>query len=274
LLSIIKQRGNYIKLKRIRVIPILLIQKKGLVKSVKFKAHQYIGDPINTVKIFNEKEADEIVILDISATAEKRSPDFKQVKQLAGEAFMPLAYGGGITALSEIKELINAGVEKIILNNSAVNKPALIYEAAKWAGNQSIIVSMDVKKNFLGKYKLYIKNGSVNTRIDPVAFARQVEEEGAGEILLQDIDKDGSFSGYSLDLIKMISTVVKIPVVATSGAGSIADFINAVNAGASAVAAGSMFVLQRPHRAVLISYPSQEQLKELFFSKVIESKPF
>ena len=150
-------------MKRIRVIPVLLIQKGGLVKSVRFKQHQYIGDPINAVKIFNEKEVDEMVILDISASQEKRSPDFKKIKELAGEAFMPLAYGGGISKLDEIKELINAGVEKVVVNYAAIKNPALITEAAKWAGSQSVVVSIDVKKNIWGKYKLYSKNGSENT---------------------------------------------------------------------------------------------------------------
>jgi imidazole glycerol-phosphate synthase subunit HisF len=257
-----------LNLKRIRVIPVLLIQKGGLVKSVKFKNHRYIGDPINAVKIFNDKEVDEIVILDISATAEKRSPDIEQIKQLAGEAFMPLAYGGGITSLNEIKELIHAGVEKIIINQSAIINPALINEAAKWAGSQSVVVSVDVKKNMLGKYKLYSRNSSVKTGTDPVAFVRSMESAGAGEILLQDIEKDGSLAGYSYELITLISSAVNIPVVAAGGATSVEDFTLAVKAGASAVAAGSMFVFQGPHRAVLISYPSQQELKKKFFSQL------
>lgn len=246
----------------------MLLQKGGLVKSVKFKNHQYIGDPINAVKIFNEKEVDEIAILDISATAEKRGPDFGQVKRIASEAFMPLAWGGGISTLRQIQELINLGVEKIILNHSAVNNPSLISEAAKWAGSQSIVVSMDVKKNILGKYKVYIHNGSKNISIDPVSFATQMQSAGAGEVLLQDIDRDGSFTGYNLEIIRMISSKLDIPLIAAGGAGSIDDFSAAVHAGASAVAAGSFFVLQRPHRAVLISYPAQEELKKYFFSKL------
>jgi len=260
------------EMNRIRVIPILLLQKGGLVKSVKFKNHQYIGDPINAVKIFNEKEVDEIAILDISATSEKRGPDIEQVKKIVSEAFMPLAWGGGISTLRQIQELVGIGVEKLILNHSAVNNSSLIREAAKWAGSQSIVVSMDTKKNILGKYKVYIKNGSKSTSINPVEFAKQMESEGAGEILLQDIDRDGSFSGYNLDIIRMISSNVNIPVIAAGGAGSITDFTAAVNAGASAVAAGSLFVLQRPHRAVLISYPAQKELKQDFFLKLGNSQ--
>jgi len=254
-------------MKRIRVIPVLLLQNGGLVKSVKFTQHQYIGDPINAVKLFNEKEVDEIVILDISATAANRPPDIKQVKQLAGEAFMPLAYGGGITTLAQIKELINGGVEKIIINHSAITNKSLVSGAAKWAGSQSVVVSADVKKNIWGKYKVYSRNGSTKTGLDPVEFVRSMEAAGAGEILLQDIDRDGSFTGYNIELIEMISAAINIPVVATGGAASMEDFIQAVKAGAAAVAAGSMFVLQRPHRAVLISYPPQQELRTRFFSQ-------
>lgn len=252
-------------MKRVRVIPALLIQKGGLVKSVQFKNHKYVGDPINAVKIFNEKEVDELVILDISATAEKRPPNIHQVKEIASEAFMPLGYGGGITKLEEIRELITAGVEKVILNTSAYNNPGLVSEGAKFVGSQSIVVSIDVKKDFWGKYKVCIQNASKKTSLDPVTFARQMEDAGAGEILLNSVDRDGTFSGYDTELIKMVSESIDIPVVAIGGAGSTDDLARAVQNGASAVAAGSLFVLQRPHRAVLISYPAQAELKEKVF---------
>ena len=255
-------------MKRIRVIPVLLIDNGGLVKSIRFRNHQYIGDPINAVKIFNEKEVDEIAILDISASREKRSPDIEQVKKIAGEAFMPLAWGGGINSLRQVQELVEAGVEKLIMNHSAIHNPSFISEAAKWTGSQSIVVSIDVKKNIWGKYRVYTANGAGKTSLDPAEFAQQMESAGAGEILLQDIDRDGCFSGYNLELIQLVSSKVSIPVIAASGAGSIADFSSAVNSGASAVAAGSLFVLQRPHRAVLISYPTQQELLNSFFSKV------
>ena len=253
-------------MKRIRVIPVLLIQKGGLVKSVRFKNYQYIGDPINTVKIFNDKEVDEIVILDISATGERRPPDMQLVRDLAGEAFMPLAYGGGITSVEQVKELIYNGVEKIIINSAAFATPNLIQQAAKWAGSQSVVVSVDTKKNTWGTYKVYTQNATINQGIHPVEFVKRMESEGAGELLLQDISRDGTFSGYALDLINEISGAVKIPVVACSGAASLPDFAGAVKAGAAAVAAGSMFVLQRPHRAVLINYPSQQELQSQVFS--------
>jgi cyclase len=238
------------------------------VKSVRFKDHKYVGDPINAVKIFNEKEVDEIVILDISATAEKRPPNIKQIRELTSEAFMPMGYGGGITRLEEIRELISAGVEKVILNASAFNNPSLLTDAAKYVGSQSVVVSIDVKKNLWGKYKVCLYNGSKSTSADPVSYAKDMEKAGAGEILLHSIDRDGTFEGYDLELIRQVSAAVGIPVVASGGAGSVEDFQQAVASGASAVAAGSLFVFQRPHRAVLISYPSQTELREKLFNKI------
>ena len=255
-------------MKRVRVIPILLIRNGGLVKSVKFRNWQYVGDPINAVKIFNDKEVDEIAILDISATPEKRGPDIGLVRTIAAEAFMPLAWGGGIHTLHEVKQLINAGVEKVIINSAAGKNISLITEASNWAGSQSVVASIDVKKNFLGKSRVYIQNGSVSISKDPESFAKEVEDAGAGEILLQDIGRDGSFSGYNLDLVQRVSSAVNVPVIAAGGAGSLDDFRLAVESGASAVAAGSLFVLQRPHRAVLISYPSQDELRKKLFEQI------
>jgi cyclase len=255
-------------MRRVRVIPTLLIQKGGLVKSMKFKDHKYVGDPMNAVKIFNEKEVDEIVILDISASAENRKPDMKQIATIASEAFMPLAYGGGIKSIDEIKALVSAGVEKVIINNSAHTTPQLISEAAKYVGSQSVVISIDVAKNFLGKEKVFIEGGKKNTGIDPVVFARQMEQLGAGEILLNSIARDGTFSGYDLELIRKVSNEINIPVVAAGGAATIGDFLSAIKSGASAVSAGSMFVFQGPHRAVLISYPKQEDLKEKLFAHI------
>lgn len=249
-------------MRRIRVIPVLLIKKGGLVKSVKFKNPAYIGDPINAVRIFNEKEIDEIVILDIDATRENRGPNFQQLSEIAGEAFIPLAYGGGITTIEEVKQLFYIGVEKIILNASAIKKPELITAAAQLVGSQSVVVSIDIKKNLFGKYKVYSLNGTENTGLDPVDFARKMEAAGAGEIFLNVIDRDGTYLGYDLDILKKITTVVNIPVIICGGASGIEDFKKAVTeANASAVAAGSMFVYQRPHNAVLISYPTQTDLK-------------
>jgi imidazole glycerol-phosphate synthase subunit HisF len=255
-------------MKRIRVIPALLIQDGGLVKSIRFKDHKYVGDPINAVKIFNEKEVDEIVILDISATTEKKAPNILAIKEIASEAFMPLGYGGGITKIDEIKELITAGVEKVVLNTSAFENPKLVSEGAAYVGSQSIVVSIDVKKNLWGKYKVFVKNGSKNTDIDPVEYAKKMQMAGAGELFLNSIERDGTFEGYDTELIKSVAKAVDIPVVAIGGAAEIEDFAKAVQSGASAVSAGSMFVFQRPHRAVLISYPAQKELKEKLFLQV------
>ena len=247
----------------------LLIQNGGLVKSIQFKKHQYVGDPINAVKIFNEKEVDEIVILDISATQTKRVPNIQQIAEITGEAFMPLAYGGGITRLEEIKEILYEGAEKVVLNTSALDNPQLISRAAQRFGNQSIVVSIDVHKNWLGQYKVYRNNGTKNAGINPVELAKLVAELGAGEIMLTSIDRDGTFGGYDLDLLKQVTQAVDIPVIACGGAAEVQDFQQAVSiGGASAVAAGSMFVYQRPHRAVLISYPSQQELNEKLFSQL------
>jgi imidazole glycerol-phosphate synthase subunit HisF len=249
-------------LKRIRVIPVLLMHDRGLVKSLKFKDYKYVGDPINAVRIFNEKEVDELAILDIDASRENRVPDISRIEEIVSEAFMPIAYGGGITTVDQVKRILSVGVEKVILNKSAVKNPALVTDVAKQFGSQSAVVSIDYKKNFFGKQVIYIENGKTGTGLDPLLFAKQMEDAGAGEILLNSIERDGSFSGYDLDMIEKISHSVNIPMIAVGGAASLADFKQAVQHGASAVSAGSMFVFQRPHRAVLISYPSQHELEE------------
>lgn len=251
---------------RIRVIPSLLLHKGGLVKSVRFKDYKYIGDPINAVKIFNEKEVDEIAVIDIDATREKRKLNFAQISEIAGEAFMPMAYGGGITRIEEIKEILFSGVEKVIINKTAHTNPKLITEAARLFGNQSIVVSIDVKKTLFNGYRVYTDNGKNNSGLSPALFAKKMEEAGAGEILLNNIDADGTYRGYDIKLIQEVSKGVSIPVIALGGAGSVEDFRKAKENGASAVAAGSMFVFQRPHQAVLISYPTQKELKEKLFT--------
>jgi len=255
-------------LRRTRVIPALLLHKGGLVKSVKFKDYKYVGDPINAVKIFNEKEVDEIALIDIDAGRENRAPDIKKITEVASEAFMPMAYGGGITTIEQIKEIYYNGIEKVILNKAAVQNPALITEAARLFGSQSVMASIDVKKHFLKGARVYIENGNTNTGFGPVEFAKKMEAAGAGEILLNSIDRDGTYAGYDTGLIKQVAEAVHIPVIAIGGASGIEDFRLAVQQGASAVAAGSMFVFQRPHRAVLITYPSQEELKKEVYSQI------
>lgn len=250
---------------RTRVIPILLLKDSGLVKTVRFKNPKYIGDPINAVRIFNDKEVDELVFLDISATPNKRKPNFNLIKDIAGEAFMPFAYGGGITELRDIEKLFNIGVEKIILNSIVHKDPNLIKKAAEIFGNQSIVVSIDIKKTFFFGQKIFTKCGSVKLNENLIDFVKIYEQLGAGELIINSIDKDGTMSGYDIDLIKSISDNVNIPVVASGGAGNLNDFKTAVNEGnASAVAAGSMFVFNGPHRAVLITYPDYNELEKLF----------
>lgn len=253
-------------MKRIRVIPSLLIQNGGLVKSVKFEGHKYVGDPINAVKIFNDKEVDEILILDISATKNNKPPVLETIKEMASEAFMPLGYGGGITTLDQIKQLVAAGVEKVVLNAAAFENPQLVTDAAQYVGSQSVVVSIDVKRDFLGRSRVYVRNGSKNTGCDPTQYAIQMERAGAGELLLNSIEKEGTFNGFDLPLIEKVCSAIKIPVVAAGGAGKLSDFVQAIQSGASAVSVGSMFVFQMPHRAVLISYPDQKELKEKVFS--------
>lgn len=255
-------------MRRIRIIPALLLHKGGLVKSIKFKDYKYVGDPINAVKIFNEKEVDEIALIDIDASRERRGPDIKKIAEIASEAFMPMAYGGGITTIKQIKELFYNGIEKVILNKAAVQNPALITEAARLFGSQSIMVSIDVKKHFLKGNRIYVDNAKTNTGFAPDDFAKKMESAGAGEILLNNIDRDGTYAGYDTGLIKQVTEAVHIPVIAIGGASSLEDFRLAIQQGASAVAAGSMFVFQRPHRAVLISYPSQDILKSEIYSQI------
>lgn len=251
---------------RIRVIPSLLIHNGGLVKSIRFKDYKYVGDPINAVKIFNEKEVDEIAVIDITATRENRPPNILQIAEIASEAFMPLSYGGGINTIEQIKKILFNGAEKVILNTAAHTNPSLITEAARLFGSQSVVVSIDAKKTLLSGYKVFINNGKTKTSFGPEAFAKKMQDAGAGEILLNSIDSDGTYTGYNLDLINSVSHNIQIPVIAIGGAGSIEDFVKAKENGASAVAAGSMFIFQRPHQAVLISYPSQKELKEKLYN--------
>src|SRR6185436_11392292 len=216
---------------------------------------------INAVKIFNDKEVDELAILDISATPEQKPPDMNMIAEIAGEAFMPLSYGGGISSVDQVRKILYSGIEKIVLNKSAHTRPELIHEIANSFGSQSVMVSIDVKKNIFGRYKVFTDNGAQNTGLNPIEFAKQCESRGAGEILLNSIERDGTYNGYDLELVKSISRSVNIPVVACGGAGSLEDFRAAVTVGnASAVSAGSMFIFQRPHNAVLISYPKQSEL--------------
>jgi len=247
-----------------RVIPSLLVQGSGLVKTVGFRNPRYVGDPINAVRIFNEKEVDELVVLDITATVEQRPPNLRLISELASECFMPLAYGGGIRSLEQLDRIFSLGVEKVVINSEAVARPAFIEEAAARFGNQSLIVSIDVKKKLLGGYETRTRAGRFGTGLEPARLARDMESAGAGEILLNSIDRDGTMQGYDLALVRAVSQSVNIPVIACGGAGSLADLSAAVKeGGASAVAAGSMFVFHGKHQAVLINYPSIAELEQV-----------
>jgi len=242
---------------RVRIIPVLLLNKGGLYKTVQFKKPQYIGDPINAVRIFNEKETDELLLLDYTASKEKRGIDFKKIEEIAGEAFMPMAYGGGIKSFEDAKKVFDAGFEKIVLNSILFSKPQLIKEITTVYGAQAVIGSMDVKKNLFGKYKVFSFSGTKNSGYDPVDWAKNLEETGVGEIMMNNIDRDGTWAGYDVSLIEKISHAVSVPLIACGGAGNVAHLKNAVTAGASAVAAGSMFVFQKKGMGVLISFPSE-----------------
>ena len=247
-----------------RIIPFLLLQNKGLVKSIKFKNYTYVGDPINAVKIFNEKEVDELIFLDISATKDKKEPDYELIKNISEECFMPLCYGGGINSIEQIRKITKLGVEKVSINSFAAQTPDFIKKASEIFGSSTIVVSIDVKKNIFGKQTVYSISGSKNTGIEPVEYAILMEKMGAGELMITSIDKDGTQSGYDFDLIKRVSESVSIPVIASGGAGTIQHFREAIHtSNAMAVAAGSMFVFHGNRRAVLISYPSQKEILEI-----------
>jgi cyclase len=231
-----------------------LLKNNGLVKTIKFKKSRYIGDPINAMKIFNTKEVDELVILDIMATKNKKEPDYKFIKEIVSEAFMPIGYGGGVNNLEHIRQLFKLGVDKVILNSAAILEPDLIKKASEIYGNQSILVSIDVKKDIWGRYKLYYHPNNKNTKLDLFQFIKKIESLGAGEIIVNSVNNDGVMNGYDTNLVNLVSKSVKIPVIALGGAGSMNDLKNAVINGASAVAAGSLFVFQGIHRGVLISY--------------------
>lgn len=250
---------------RPRVIPVLLLKGQGLVKSIRFKNHRYIGDPINAVRIFNDLKADELIFLDIMATKENRTISLDFIKNVGEEANMPFAAGGGIKSISQIRDILNAGAEKVVITTMAAQNPGFIRQAAESFGSSSITVCIDIKQKLFGKEQTWIVAGSKSTGNPPVDFALEMEQQGAGEIIVQSIDSDGMMKGYDINLIRKISEAVTIPVVALGGAGTIKDFNTAISEGcASAVAAGSMFVYHGARNAVLINYPTQEQLSEIF----------
>lgn len=249
----------------VRVIPSLLIKNGGLVKTTKFRNPVYIGDPINAVRIFNDKEVNELVLLDVDATRKDRKPDFELLSRINTEAFMPLGYGGGVRDVATLEKILSIGYEKIIINNHALMHPEFIRQAAEVCGSQSVVVCIDVKKTVLGKYSVFNYKTGRATKTDPVDYALDMEKMGAGEIILYSIDREGTFQGYDIGLLKQVCSSLDIPVVALGGAGSVSDFVDAVQlGGASGVSAGSYFVFHGKHRAVLITYPDEKELALAF----------
>jgi cyclase len=252
---------------RPRVIPVLLLRGDGLVKGVKFRSHQYVGDPINAVKIFNEKEVDELVFLDISATRQRRIPKLDVIQKIADECYMPFAVGGGVSTIEQMREIIHAGAEKLVINTAAVDQPDLIERAADRFGSQAVIVSIDARRRRWGRsgYEALTRSGRQRVRQDPVSLAQRAETLGAGEILLTSIDRDGTTSGYELELVSDVAAAVSVPVIACGGAGTLDDMVTVVEkADATAVAAGSLFVFYGRRRAVLINYPTLPELDSAF----------
>ncbi len=254
---------------RPRVIPILLLSGDGLVKTIQFDQPKYIGDPINAMKIFNDSEVDELILIDITSGRNGHAPQWAQLSEIISEAFMPVTYGGAVREFAQVEKLFLTGVEKIAFNTAGSIHPALLEKTAHAYGNQSVVASIDVKKNFWGRYDTFVDYGRKPNKVAPVEYARRMEELGAGEILLNSIDRDGTRSGYDLEIIQEVSQAVSVPVVACGGAHELKDFHRAIyGAGASAVAAGSMFVFHGKLRGVLINYPRPAELRELFQSPV------
>ncbi|GAB5520012.1 MAG: AglZ/HisF2 family acetamidino modification protein [Rhodothermales bacterium] len=244
-----------------RVMPCLLLKGRALVRTVRFKNPKYVGDPVNTIRIFNEKEVDELIFLDITATPERKEPPYALLEEIAAECFMPFTYGGGVRSLQQMERLYSLGVEKIALNTAALADPELIQRAAERFGSQSVVVAIDAKKTWRG-YRVMTACGRQKTKRTPLDWAREAEWRGAGEILLTSIDQDGAMQGYDLALTESVSAAVQVPVIACGGAGSVEDFARVVHdAGASAAATGSLVVYQGPHRAVLINFPARDELE-------------
>lgn len=247
-----------------RVIPCLLLRGDGLVKTTLFKAPKYVGDPINAIKIFNDKEVDELVLLDITASREGRGPSFTTIEEVASECFMPLAYGGGIRSVEEARRILKLGVEKVVFNSTAWHHPEVLRDAAREFGAQAVVASIDARRKLFGRHEVYIDSASKSTGMDVVEYAKRMEAHGVGEIFLTAADRDGTMRGYDLELIAKVSAAVGIPVIASGGAGSLAHLRDAVHkGGASAVAAGALFVFHGPHRAVLITYPKRAELEQV-----------
>jgi imidazole glycerol-phosphate synthase subunit HisF len=247
-----------------RIIPCLLLSEGRLVKTTRFRDPRYVGDPINAVRIFNEKQVDELVVLDIGASVKGIAPDYSAIEEIVTEAFMPVAYGGGISGVAQANRIIQLGVEKVVVNTAAVERPSLVHEITDRLGTSTLVVSIDATHGDDG-YEVITHAGTRSTGRSATEWAMEVAAAGAGEILLSSIDRDGTRAGYDLDLISAVASSVRVPVVASGGAGNLEDLAAAIRqGGASAAAAGSLFVFHGPHRAVLITYPAYERRKQLF----------
>jgi cyclase len=252
---------------RPRIIPSLLIHENGLVKTVNFKDPKYVGDPINAVKIFNEKQVDELVFFDIDATVLNREPDYSLIEKLANQSRMPLCYGGGVKTVEQAQKIFSLGIEKIALSSAVIQNPSLVTQIAQRVGSQSVIVVLDIKKKLFGGYEVYTHNGKKATGINPIKFAQELEALGVGELVLNSIDQDGMMKGYDLNLIEKVVENISIPVTVLGGAGSLKDIETVIEKnGVIGVAAGSLFVFKGPYKAVLINYPNQEEKNNLFKS--------
>jgi len=251
---------------RPRIIPVLLLKKGGLVKSIKFKEHRYIGDPINAVKIFNDLKADELAFIDIDATNENRTISTEFVKNVGEEANMPFLVGGGIRTLEQIRIIIEAGAEKVILNTIAGENPSFVNEAAREFGSSTIMVCIDVKKTWLGKEAVWIRCGKKQLDFTPAVFAKEIENAGAGEILLQSIEHDGTMLGYNIPLIQKVAENITIPITILGGAGNLQHMTDVLKSTpVNGLAAGSMFIYHGPRHAVLVNYPEGIEKDKLFF---------
>ena len=249
-------------MRRTRLIPVLLIHKGGVYKTNKFKNAVYIGDPINTVRLFNDMEVDEIVVLDIDASKEKSEPNYEVFEELASEAFMPVGYGGGIRTLEQAKRILNSGVEKVIINYAVQSNGELIAECAKRFGSQSVVASIDYTNKLIGGRKQYDHVTGKNLQLSPLDAAEIAEKMGAGEVILSCVDRDGCMKGLDVELIQEASQRLEIPIVICGGAGTLEHLQQAQAAGASAIAGGSMFVFRGRQRGILINYPNEAQLRQ------------
>ena len=255
-----------------RIIPCLLVHNRGLVKTTKFKEPKYVGDPINAVKIFNEKEVDELIVVDIDASTQGYEPDYKMIENIAVECRMPLCYGGGIKNVEQAQHIFNLGVEKIAVGSLAVENPSMINKIAERVGNQSMVVVLDVKKKMLSnKYEIFIHNGTTNTKLDPFVFAKDMQNAGAGEIVINSIDKDGTMSGYDLSFINKMREIISIPMTVLGGAGTLDDVGELIREnGIIGASAGSLFVFKGKYRAVLINYPTVPEKNQLIKKSFID----